>query len=774
MDQWQQFNGMDQCLSRRREQLYRRSLTNASKGLTFSQDVMWERGPDNIQYSKADFSWLFCASGLLAPITRSKSRKHGGTKAMPRHARLRSYLMPPLTDLPPLRAVRNPSLTSKDTFLTVTRHQDGRLDSIISYQFPTTLEEKKQSRTSNGESVQNKMTKNTFQQIPRGYGYKSKLLQAQYGSVSNTDLGTLESMDKENFFGIHGIAKQMHQPDRKNQDCVIIMDNKNLQGSFSCGLESWTDLPSAGLQSVTKAKMGILEKGVQRRVGLPTKADYATQLRLRPPEFNRQETEAKQPIHYSPMPGPSSLRYAVERWRNAWKIKMNWHSVTIEGLKKDLTDLHWQVRAAAIVTCASAAVNRPKVGPDLDETAQLDRSYKVETVHPELQPLILFALNDPVKRVQLAAAVCQYVIGTPNAQARNILQKALQHDSSGTGADSWVAAQCLAMEGEASQTVTERLISQLFLSNVPSDQEQAAALLASISSKSILVQSLLGEQLNCAEWRNRVLACKIISKLNYPISKDLTNKLLYLMWNDWSGLVRQAAAQTLDNLGLDGAIHKELSVKLCSGPTPWRVEALVLIGQLKIMTSKLLPGFLECLNDEFVVVRNQACLAAASLMIKDEMIQNKLFHLMQNDPSCDVKVAAINALAKISWLTPTLQGLLLWTLQHEKEPSVCIATCEAMKMLEVKAPELQDLLQERLAMETNFQVQRHMEDLMKHCGYSLDGDKGISQMITEQVKKLCTKCIITEKLLLLEDLQAQQKMPRKESWPEPPALSAYK
>lgn len=58
-------------------------------------------------------------------------------------------------------------------------------------------------------------------------------------------------------------------------------------------------------------------------------------------------------------------------------------------------------------------------------------------------------------------------------------------DSSGTGADGWVAAQCLALEGEASQTVIERLLSQLFLSTAPADQEQAATLLASISSKTV-------------------------------------------------------------------------------------------------------------------------------------------------------------------------------------------------------------------------------------------------------------------------------------------------
>lgn len=169
-----------------------------------------------------------------------------------------------------------------------------------------------------------------------------------------------------------GIAKQVHQPGRKNRDRIIMDNNseyqKNLQDMFPCGPEKWTDLPSAGLLNVTEgqcfcvdihntvlwvfawkeheklevyycgcsicllygfafffffalAEVGRLEKGVRRWVGLPTKADYATELGLRPPDYNRQDTKVpKQPIHYSPMLGLSSLRYAVEGWRNAWKI----------------------------------------------------------------------------------------------------------------------------------------------------------------------------------------------------------------------------------------------------------------------------------------------------------------------------------------------------------------------------------------------------------------------------------------------------------------------
>lgn len=44
----------------------------------------------------------------------------------------------------------------------------------------------------------------------------------------------------------------------------------------------------------------------------------------------------------------------------------------------------------------------------------------------ELQDLIVSALEDPVRRVQMAAAVCQYVMRKPNSQAKDILQSTLK------------------------------------------------------------------------------------------------------------------------------------------------------------------------------------------------------------------------------------------------------------------------------------------------------------------------------------------------------------
>ncbi|XP_046907935.1 HEAT repeat-containing protein 4 [Hypomesus transpacificus] len=553
-----------------------------------------------------------------------------------------------------------------------------------------------------------------------------------------------------------GIAKQVHQRDPRNHDRIIMDNNseyqKNLQELFPCTPEKWTK-PSTDTQTDSKV-MYMVEKGMRRWVDLPTSADYTAEMGLQPPDYSGQYTkESRERPIYQPMPELSSLRYAVEEWKSAWKIKTPWQSVTIEGLERALTDLHCNIRLAAIVSCASGAVNRPRVEPTPIDAGLYGRLQDIQPIPQSLQPLLLQALDDPDRRVQIAAAVCQYAMGNANAHAQEILHNTIHQDSTGLGADSWVAAQCLAMDREHSRPVIQRLLSQLFQRESHSNKEQAASLLASISSKTTLVRSLLAEELNCANWKTRFLACTTISKLKGPINKDLTNKLIYLMWNDWNRTVRQTAAHALGKLGMGREVHNELRVKLEEGPASWKVEALVLVGTLQIMTVKLLPIFLRCLQDDFVVVRKQACLTAATLMMKDEMVFNQLIQMMENDPAWEVKVVAIKALGMIGCLTPTLNKLLLWALHYEEEPRVRVAACEVLKVLKVKSPELQHLLQERFVLEPHPHVHRHIEGLLQQNGYSLEGDKGMFHKIKNQVNKLSSKSIIIDKLLLMEELE---------------------
>lgn len=78
-------------------------------------------------------------------------------------------------------------------------------------------------------------------------------------------------------------------------------------------------------------------------------------------------------------------------------------------------------------------------------------------------------------------------------------------------------------------------------------------------------------------------------------------------------------------------------VKLGQGNSQERVEALILIRELKLMTAKLLPSFLNCFSDDFMAVRRAACLAAGALQIRDEMVSHRTCtHLINPRGHCPV------------------------------------------------------------------------------------------------------------------------------------------
>ncbi|KAJ8353578.1 hypothetical protein SKAU_G00211450 [Synaphobranchus kaupii] len=547
-----------------------------------------------------------------------------------------------------------------------------------------------------------------------------------------------------------GIPELQCSAKRKNGISVdsAAQHQKHLQQGFPCGPEKGTELPEAGVVPRVPCEGSYW---VKRCVPINCTAEMSP----RPPGGSRTEARLPQgriigmlwqPPGHKPSLERSLLRYAVEEWMIAWKIKTSWQSITTEGLKKAFGDLHHRVRLEAIATCALRAVNGAREDQD-------PASTEIDHVLQELQPLLITALDDDHMQIQMAAAVCQCAIGRPSPWAREILHSTLHK---GAGADVWLAAQCLAAGGAASLPVIQILISRLFGSEVRREQEQATALLANVSTKTTVVRTLLAKELNCANWRNRVLSCKTIAQLKGPINKDLVNKLTQLMWKDCCSEARQAAAHALGALGRGRELHNQLRVQLEEGPSSLRVEALVLLAELQIMTTRLIPSLLGCLRDDFVAVRKQACLTAAALSTKDEVIVNQLIELIQDDPVWGIKVAAITALGKIGCLTPPLQKILLQAIHCEEEPEVRIAACEAIRILRVDLPELQHLLQQRLLLETHLQVHRHIESLMKSYGFPIDRDENMVLKIKDQVQKLCSKHTITIKVLLLEELHDSQ------------------
>ncbi|XP_043930020.1 HEAT repeat-containing protein 4 [Protopterus annectens] len=556
--------------------------------------------------------------------------------------------------------------------------------------------------------------------------------------------------EQELYSGASAIVHQIGDKEKGRITMTNLSEyQKHLQESFPRPLKSW------GLKEPKRIKshrsVQKPEKGIQRWVALPSQADYAAERGMKAADYTIAQIQMEQTKReYQPREELQGLRHMVDEWRKAWRLSTRWQDVTVEKLKKDLGSLHYDVRISAIATCASAAVSHPVAEPDYEMS---DGSPPVLDVPEELQPMITAALEDENDRVQMAAAVCHYAMRTGNQKACAIMWHQLVH---GYDADSWTAAQGLALTGEASYPVVSKILTQMFETSEKTTIEQACFLLAQLSEVTMLVQSLLAEKLNSTHWREKILTCKAIACLHGPVSKDLANKLTYVMWNDWNIFVRKAAAHALGKLGMGKEVHDILREKLENGNSKTKVEALSLISDLKIMTGKLLPGFLQCFTDDFASVRKEACLVAAALQIKDDMVLNQLIWLAQNDPVWKIKAFAVKALGRIGHVTPQIKELLLWSVHYEDQPGIRIEACNSIIMLNLQDQETEAVLQDRLIVEPHPLVKEDVIRALQVLGFSLTSDQETLQKIRNQVAQLCQKDCIIEKLLVLENMERKK------------------
>ncbi|XP_078134207.1 uncharacterized protein heatr4 isoform X2 [Sander vitreus] len=335
---------------------------------------------------------------------------------------------------------------------------------------------------------------------------------------------------------------------------------------------------------------------------------------------------------------------------------------------------------------------------------------------------------------------------------------------SGVDPDSWLAVQSSALDGDYSHSVIRRLVAQLFLcqdeqpdsEEQPDDSQLVVPLLSFISSQTTLVRSLLAERLNSSDWRDRVISCSTLRSLKGPLNKDVVQKLSDLMCNDHSDTVRLAAAETLMKLGKTHQVHTELRLKFEEGQgLQGRMEALDLIGHLKLTTAMLLEPLVSCLGDEFTAVRKQACLTAASLLLKDDTVVRRLLQVVENDTARDVRLSAIRAVDVLGLSSLDVQEMLLRCVETEEEAELRLAACRLLLGAGVPSAQLRDFLLRRINVESDGLVRRTMKEMLRLCDDGRREDLCSTHPVSLQVKRLCERRVITEKLLLLEKLQAR-------------------
>ncbi|XP_027425666.1 HEAT repeat-containing protein 4 isoform X2 [Zalophus californianus] len=407
------------------------------------------------------------------------------------------------------------------------------------------------------------------------------------------------------------------------------------------------------------------------------------------------------------------LQRMLQEWKTAWALIIEWHHETIEGLLQRLVDVHDDIRIQAIITCATAAVERPRIATSQgDSDKETGKAPSVQDLPEVLQPALEAALCDKNANVRMAAALCQCAIQSHNSLAQDIMHSVLLK---GNSVDSWAAAQCLALEGAATYPVIKRILQQLFSKKNDDTEYQSCMLLSHLSEKT-----------------------------------DMKHKLIQMMLSDWNKEVRHAAAQALGRMSFGKEVYNTIRVKLSQGNFQERVEALSLIGGLKVMTARLLPSFLSCFSDDFMAVRRAACLAAGALQIRDKMVLECLLNLIQRDPYWKIKAFAIQALGQIGQVSPQLTDLLLWAIHYEESPGVRLEACRSILALHLHGDRVRDTFLDALLLENHEAVLKEIHQAMKILNLENEGNQEILQKIKNRIQTLSQKDLLTQKIFKME------------------------
>nr|XP_019588954.1 PREDICTED: HEAT repeat-containing protein 4 [Rhinolophus sinicus] len=513
--------------------------------------------------------------------------------------------------------------------------------------------------------------------------------------------------------------------------------NKQLSKVFPETPERWTSqpIPVAPCRPV---------KGALRWTALPTPAKHLLlQVGVEdvPSKSRKLKTQAesmKEDVPWKLV----VLQRMLKEWKTAWGLIIEWHYETIEGLLRSLANIHDDIRIQAIVTCATAALERPRIA-----ISQGDSAPPTQDLPEVLQPALEAALCDKNINVQVAAALCQYALQSRNPLARDIMQTVLLK---GDSVNSWAAAQCLALDGAATYPVIKKILHQMFKKKDEDTERQSCMLLSHLSGKTTLIHTMLAVELNSHQWKDRIMACRALSRIYGNVCLDIKHKLIQLMWSDWSKDVRQAAAQALGQMSLGKEVHDMIRIKLGQGNSQERAEALSLIGALKLMTAKLLPSFLDCFSDDFMAVRRAACLAAGALQIRDTMVLKCLLNLIQRDPYWKIKAFAIRALGQIGQVSPQLTDLLLWAIHYEKSPGVRLEACRSILALKLQGDRVRDTFLDVLLLENHDAVLKEIHQAMKILNLEDEGNQEMHQKIKNRIQTLSQKDLLTQKIFKIE------------------------
>ncbi|XP_059168753.1 HEAT repeat-containing protein 4-like [Physella acuta] len=513
---------------------------------------------------------------------------------------------------------------------------------------------------------------------------------------------------------------------------------KNLQQEVPQKPEVWSqDLSQADTIPESGVKADSLpEVGAKRWTNLPEPVDTTKGLMVdvtNTADSTQKSSAQKQQVKHN-----NTLVTLATQWRKKWFMSGAVSDSTPDDLVRDMTDIQAHVRMKAIGTILKAREMQQSVENHNSSTQEFP-----EKIYVALECL----LDDKHEEVKKSAAMTLYALDRPTDKAKEVLYEMLNGESS---VDRWAAAQSLAHFGEMDSDIVGEMIRQLQNCQDPIQMEQGVVLLNKLSSQTNLVHCMVAEQLNSNSWRHRVMACRILPALSGTINQDITQKLTDLMWHDWHDDVRVAAAQCLGKTSHGREVHDKLREHILHGEERSRADAIDKLGKLGLMTSKLLPAFLQCFSDPYVSVRSQACLACGELQIKEEQVIDSLVNLATFDPIWKVKALAIQALGRIGCVSEDIKECLVWALRYESHEGVRAEACHTLAELNIHDDDVMHVLQERLLVESSLMVREEIIDSLSKFGFKISEEMDTVGQIKAEVHKLCTRNLIAAQILVNE------------------------
>ncbi|KAK2572497.1 HEAT repeat-containing protein 4 [Acropora cervicornis] len=638
------FSQYQPLADRRAKKVGRSYLKKISSGLMFDDMVLQDRAPHTLPYNENDVHAVFKSGGICNSKTQviGLGGRHDPRGVVKRHALC--HLKGP-TKLKPLRRKLKTSPARADTGKLVSttklkgthsslgltlakgseRHEwdeyvlaslsQSTAKLIIKEQPSGSDKERltsfleKRIRESQGKTADGGLSDGATEEM------KTSAIKKKAKDVKNRESkNTLEihyspsfalspavgdkKLETDNIFQQELLGGAQPVPSKKpSESSYIILDTndklkfqRQLQENYPQGSEVWYSKKRMPLKKATEKpqrKPSKLVKGLQRWKELPVvmQDDYYTPV-VKESDIDV-ETFSTAYKEKKKMREDSTVVKIVEEWRSKWFLESHWQRCGTEELITAMGDINDHIRLSAVSACSKAAELRHAkkqehhLGILLDKPKVPSESLEAH-VEPELISAVTKLLDDRNPQVRVAAAITLYSLKKHNDNAKSILLWAMEY---GGPPEKWAATQCLALSGVVTDKIIVELISQLHADNAVRT-EKAGNLLAQLSQQSDVVQTLIAELLNSNSWKDRLTACKVIPKLRGGPNKDMTQKLSYLMWNDWNKDVRSTAAQALGKTGNGKLVHDALRERMLTGNDRIKVDALKkvsLLGMIKTL-----------------------------------------------------------------------------------------------------------------------------------------------------------------------------------------------